>query len=506
VLIQGEAEGREAAARVARALAQQGPTRMADVLGSLVARALPDRLALLAELDVTARMHAVLRLLDAMLEAAERAAGNAATRGRFRRAGRAGGSRSLRLPPGLAGGAAADEQEEEEEEEGEESRRELLALMDKLKARRRGGRGGLPLRPLPLLAATLPLAPCCGCLCAAQRVPAPCLPVRPPQRAAPPPEVLRAAQREFKRLQRGSDAHPGGARCQPAGQLLSSRPCCPSCTFRNPPRPAALQACFPCLCVSVCAPPTGYLMSLNYLETLAELPWSRHSGQAPQQAPPAEEGGSAGADPPAGPLAPPLAPLPLDAVRRRLDEAHYGLDKVKERIVQYVAVQRLRCSTSPPTPGGHMGAPGALLDVATVPLSCCHDLGSCPPFTQLRRGWDARAPILCFIGPPGVGKTSLARSIAGGRLLGAPLPSTATHSWGLPPPCRPPPPPFTLLCRMPAPRLAEVLGRPFQRISLGGVRDEAEIRGHRRTYIGAMPGAPAGPPRALPAAATACRA
>jgi hypothetical protein len=139
VLLQGESEGREAAARVARGLAPQGPSRIADVLGSLVARALPDRLALLAELDVTSRLQMVVRLLGLMLDAAEKAAtGGAAPRGRSRRSGgtgstRAGsGSRGLRLPPGLSGSAAGDDQGDEEDEE-EDSKRELAHLMDKLR-------------------------------------------------------------------------------------------------------------------------------------------------------------------------------------------------------------------------------------------------------------------------------------------------------------------------------------------------------------------------------------
>ncbi|XP_010441513.1 PREDICTED: lon protease homolog 2, peroxisomal isoform X1 [Camelina sativa] len=119
----------------------------------------------------------------------------------------------------------------------------------------------------------------------------------------------------------------------------------------------------------------GYNSSRVYLELLADLPWEKASEEHE---------------------------LDLKAAKERLDSDHYGLAKVKQRIIEYLAVRKLKP--------------------------------------------DARGPVLCFVGPPGVGKTSLASSIAA------------------------------------------ALGRKFVRLSLGGVKDEADIRGHRRTYIGSMPG------------------
>jgi ATP-dependent Lon protease len=130
-------------------------------------------------------------------------------------------------------------------------------------------------------------------------------------------------------------------------------------------------------------------MIVTYLEWVASLPWSKADGGT----------------------------IDIRRAREVLDEDHYDLDKIKDRILEYLAVRKLR---------QERGA-GAEAPAVT---------GDSP----------AREPILCLVGPPGVGKTSLGQSIA------------------------------------------RALGRKFVRMSLGGVRDEAEIRGHRRTYIGALPG------------------
>ena len=140
---------------------------------------------------------------------------------------------------------------------------------------------------------------------------------------------------------------------------------------------------------------------------------------------------------------------PIEA-RRVLDEDHYDLDKVKERIVEYLAVQKLRQSRD-----AAGAATPVLADTATLAGSpigetaaASASAASAAPDAVAKRAEPVamRGPILCFVGPPGVGKTSLGQSIA------------------------------------------RSMNRKFVRISLGGVRDEAEIRGHRRTYIGSMPG------------------
>jgi ATP-dependent Lon protease len=117
-----------------------------------------------------------------------------------------------------------------------------------------------------------------------------------------------------------------------------------------------------------------YSLTRNYIEWLAVLPWAKSSGTT----------------------------VDIGKAREILDEDHYDLKKVKDRILDYLSVRRLKA--------------------------------------------DMKGPILCFVGPPGVGKTSLGRSVA------------------------------------------RALNREFRRISLGGMHDEAELRGHRRTYIGALPG------------------
>jgi len=130
--------------------------------------------------------------------------------------------------------------------------------------------------------------------------------------------------------------------------------------------------------------------------------------------------------------------LNLSDARRVLDEDHYGLKMIKERILEFLAVRKLRADR---------GAEAAAADSSNGSTSAdgAAPVNAAPAYVDYVRR-DREGAILCFIGPPGVGKTSLGASIA------------------------------------------RAMGRKFIRLSLGGIRDEAEIRGFRRTYIGAMPG------------------
>jgi ATP-dependent Lon protease len=143
--------------------------------------------------------------------------------------------------------------------------------------------------------------------------------------------------------------------------------------------------------------------------------------------------------------------LDIARVRTVLDEDHYDLEKIKERILEYLAVRKLRQERKP------VAAPAETAQAGPPETGQADGAGETPkpsepvpegepeePVDHIRR--EREGVILCFVGPPGTGKTSLGQSIA------------------------------------------RALGRKFTRMSLGGMRDEAEIRGHRRTYIGAMPG------------------
>ncbi|MFI5234169.1 MAG: endopeptidase La [Gemmatimonadales bacterium] len=155
----------------------------------------------------------------------------------------------------------------------------------------------------------------------------------------------------------------------------------------------------------------------TYLETVAELPWAERSQEH----------------------------LDLFEASRVLDEDHYALKDVKDRVLEFLAVRQLRSETAARIEA-ETAKESPALSAEAAPASDPMPPASVPPAVGNDDDKRAKGPILLFVGPPGVGKTSVAKSIA------------------------------------------RSMGRKYVRISLGGARDEADIRGHRRTYVGAMPG------------------
>jgi ATP-dependent Lon protease len=159
----------------------------------------------------------------------------------------------------------------------------------------------------------------------------------------------------------------------------------------------------------------------TFLENVVELPWNIRSAEH----------------------------LDLAEAQRVLDEDHYALGDVKDRVLEFLAVRQLRAAADGRADGKAEGRNGGTADGDGAVTDTPSATATVPPPNVPVPGNDddrARGPILLFVGPPGVGKTSVAKSIA------------------------------------------RAMGRKYVRISLGGARDEADIRGHRRTYVGAMPG------------------
>ena len=185
-----------------------------------------------------------------------------------------------------------------------------------------------------------------------------------------------------------------------------------------------------------------YQVVRTYLDNLAEIPWTKATEDK-------------------------LDPATLSRARKQLDDDHYGLEKIKKRLLEYLAVLKLKRSVNTDLQGQidkivkeaeaaeaqekssdatvEKASPGKEAESHSQPKPKREQTPKELQILESKRMVD-KSPILLLVGPPGTGKTSLAKSVA------------------------------------------TALGRQFHRISLGGVRDEAEIRGHRRTYVAAMPG------------------